>query len=67
MLFEDMQRAVYDAERTIRKANNQSLRLAQMLRGKLRIVSKEYDGDEVLKDLKIELSQFNASTGKWKN
>lgn len=67
MLFEEMQRAVYDAERTIRKANNQSLRLAQMLKGKLRLVSQEHNGDEALRDLKRELSQFNASTGKWKN
>ena len=67
MNFDEMKQAVDDAERTIRHVDSQSIKMALMLKGRLRLVSEDWRGVDTLKDLKRELSQFNAVTGQWKN
>lgn len=67
MNYHDMEAAVRDAEETLKQANRQMTSLAKMMTGRLRLVSTSYQGTEALKSLKRELSQFNASTGEWKN
>ncbi|MEM1156086.1 MAG: hypothetical protein AAGI44_18265 [Pseudomonadota bacterium] len=49
-----------------RRLDVKSLRLAKMLRGRLRKIPDDYEGRKVLRDLKRELSDYNASTGCWK-
>ena len=67
MNYFEMREAVKDAEETIENSNRQMASLADLLQGRLRIVSNAYNGDDLLANLKRELSQFNAKTGTWKN
>ena len=64
MNYDDMTRAVEDAERTIRMAQLALQKTAKMLKGRLQ--SAEID-IWTLADLKKELKKFNAHTGIWKD
>jgi len=67
MNYFDMQQAVRDAEKTLEQANRQMAALAKLMQGRLRTVSNDWQGKDILRELKRELSQFNASTGEWKS
>lgn len=61
-VFDDMRRAVQEAEQTMRAADNVAGHMANILRGRLRQVSSGY----VLADLKRELRDFDMTTKEWK-
>jgi len=61
--FTEMREAVNEAGVQLRAADTYSNDMAKLLIGRLRNV-KGYD---VLKDLKRELSHYNAQTGRWKD
>lgn len=58
----EMEQSVNEANRTLSAANTIADQMARFIRNRLRHVSSL-----VLIELKRELSQFNARTGKWKN
>ncbi len=62
MQFEDMARAVSDAEQTLSLADRFAEKMARMLMGRLRKIGSMY----VLRSLKQELRDFNMTTGEWK-
>lgn len=61
-VFDDMRRAVREAELTIRAADEVAGHMANILRGRLRQVSSGY----VLAGLKRELRDFDMTTKEWK-
>lgn len=61
MYWDDFRKCFADAERTMKQADDVAENRANMLRGRLRKVSPY-----VLKQLKHELSQFNARNLAWK-
>ncbi len=67
MNFNEMYKSVEAARETQRQFEFQTNKVASLLVGNLRSVSRKYDGNEILKQLKKELSQFNAATGEWKS
>lgn len=67
MNYQEMTAAITDADATLRLADVKSKAFAKLLVGRLRAVSGQWGGDEVLRELKRELTQFNASTGQWKS
>jgi len=67
MNYREMTEAVESAKTTLRNADYATLKIAPMLVGKLRLLSQTRQGREALKALKRELTQYNASTEKWKN
>ena len=69
MNFDDMVEAVRDAQRTQAAADRQVRDIAKLLVGNLRRVGNGgfWDNHETLGALKKELTQYNASTQKWKS
>lgn len=73
--FDLMRDAVKEAETTIRAADQMAVDIAFMLVGRLRAVNNDkyhprhgdYSRTQVLKALKRELKDFDASTGKWRD
>lgn len=61
MYWDDFRKCFDEAERTMKQADDVAEDMAAMLRGRLRKVSPY-----VLKQLKHELSQFNARNFAWK-
>ena len=61
-MFDEIRRAIDNAEHMLRVVNNQSNDLADLLTGRLRHVSVYR-----LKKLKRELQQFDANRGAWKS
>jgi hypothetical protein len=66
MNYNEMHQAIAHAEQTLRLADSQTEKMIIFLVGRLR-KAKSYQGVDNLKKLKKELSQFNATTGKWNN
>lgn len=62
MNFDDVTRAVEDAEFTLKLADRHATQIAKLLVGRVRRVDSTY----TLKALKLELRDFNANTGRWK-
>lgn len=62
MNYDDVRRAVEEARQALRAADMHADGMARLLCGRLRQVNSE-----VLKQLKRELHDFNAATGKWKD
>ncbi|NYT44580.1 hypothetical protein H0A64_07035 [Alcaligenaceae bacterium] len=60
--FDMMREAVAEARTTLRATDGVADQMADMLRGRLRKVSRY-----TLAALKRELQQFNASTKEWKD
>ena len=60
--FDDMYRAVSEAQQQIRAVDSQMSRMANLCRGRLRNVDDHY----TLAALKRELANYNVKTGKWK-
>jgi hypothetical protein len=67
MNYEDVTQAVEEAQRVNRAVDLQSRHIAKLIVGRLRTVGDTYQGYETLKELKRELTQFNAATGTWKS
>ncbi len=69
MNFDDMLKAVNDANKTKRLFDGRCEDLARLLSGNLRNVSRNnsYSQHNLLCALKAELSQYNAKTRQWKN
>jgi hypothetical protein len=66
--FDEVTAAVNDAERAIRQANIRVEQMTFLVRGRLRYIDvNRWSNRELLADLKRELSQYNATTGQWKN
>jgi hypothetical protein len=67
--YDDVVKAVGDAERTLRHVDQQSTKMASLLRGRLRNVGCGcmYSRKRILGSLKRELQDFNANTGEWKS
>jgi hypothetical protein len=61
-VFDDMRRAVREADATLEAADSVATKMAELLRGRLRKVRPWY-----LKQLKKELTNFNAHTQEWKD
>lgn len=61
MNFDDVNRAVNEAQDHLSLADSVASRMAGMLRGRLRHVSTR-----MLAELKKELRDFNARTKEWK-
>ena len=61
MYWDDFRKCFADAERTMKQADDVAENMADMLRGRLRKVSPY-----ILKQLKHEISQFNARDCTWK-
>lgn len=64
--FDAVRAAVVEAAALNRAVDAQAADMARLLRGRLRTVSNNIGGATVLQDLKRELRDFNANTGKWK-
>jgi len=60
MYWDDFRKCYAEAEKTMKQADDVADSMAAMLRGRMRKVSPY-----VLKQLKRELSRFNARTGRW--
>lgn len=60
--FDQMRAAMAEAHQVQRAADQHAGEMARILKGRLRRVSPA-----VLADLKRELQQFNAHTGRWKS
>lgn len=60
--FDAMRAAVREAQDTLRAADEMARDMARLLRGRLRNVPPG-----LLRDLKRELTAFNAHTGDWKS
>jgi len=67
MDFWDMNRAVVEAERTIKYRDSLVADMAHALKGRLRVMPDVWRNRETLAALKKELTQFNAKTMRWKN
>ncbi len=61
MTFDEMDVAIWDAKRTISRADVVIVKLADLLCGHLKVV-----GEGTLGSLKRELRDFNMHTGCWK-
>lgn len=61
MTFEEMSRVIDTAKHDLMLADNSAGRFARLLLGRLRKV-----GPSTLRDLKRELSLFDAKRGEWK-
>lgn len=61
LTFREVKDKVYNAQQTLKNADNLANEIASFLDGRLRIVSPWK-----LQKLKRELQQFNAKTGEWK-
>lgn len=63
-----MKQQIEDATRVLDAAEDCAFDLADMLRGRLRAVSKSdrWGRQDILRDLKRELQDFNAVTGTWR-
>lgn len=66
MNYDEMHQAIAQAEQTLRLADSQTEQLIHFTVGRLR-KAKSWRAVCNLKKLKKELSQFNATTGKWNN
>ena len=66
MNYTELLNAVEDAERSRSLFIGQSVRLAALLKGNLRNIGKTYQGQNILRALKKELSEFDSRTGEWK-
>lgn len=62
MHLEDVERAVNEAREQMRLVDRQATSMAQLLRGRLRHVNSP----AALKELKMELRNYNAHTGEWR-
>lgn len=62
MNIDSMNAAVEDAHKTLGYADLMAARIATLLVGRLRKVNRY----GVLRKLKLELRDYNAHTGKWK-
>ncbi len=60
--FDNTYAAVRDAEAQLRAADQTAEKMAYVLRGRMRLV----DDAETLRQLKHELQQFDARTGRWR-
>jgi hypothetical protein len=60
--FDEMREAILGAQLTLRAADNSATYLAEVLRGRLRLVKDT----EVLKTLKRELQDFDATRQEWR-
>lgn len=60
--FDEIRRAVNDANQQLRAADEVATDLARLLDGRLRRVSSSY----TLSRLKEQLRDFNMHTGKWR-
>lgn len=60
--FDEIRRAVNEANQQLRAADEVATDLAHLLDGRLRRVSSTY----ILSRLKQQLRDFNMHTGKWK-
>lgn len=73
--FDLMRDAVSEAQTTMRAADQMAVDIAFMLVGRLRTVNdrkyhprhSDWARTRVLKALKRELKDFDATTGKWRN
>ena len=66
MQLKEMRQAISEAENTMNRADYCATDLAKLLKGRLRQVDVGWNGFP-LKELKKELQNFNAVTGKWKD
>ena len=66
MSYDEMQKAVDEAKRTIRCADAMVPQMLRLVKGRLRLVELNYNNADVLAALKKELSGFNAVTKTWK-
>lgn len=64
----EMKRQIEDAQRVLDAAEDAAFDLADMLRGRLRAVTKsrQWGHEDVLRALKKELRDFDAVRGVWK-
>lgn len=62
MLYQEMNAAIQDAEKTLRFADMAASSIAEMLVGRLRKVDTPY-----LDELKRELKNYNMQTGQWRD
>ena len=67
MRFNEMIEAMTEAENTLRLADEQAMKMAKLLRGRLRRASRSYFGARAVADLKRELRDFNMQTHRWKS
>lgn len=69
MHLHEMRTAVLEAQRTVRSAELQHREIAEMLLCNLRSITKRdhWMDHDILIALKKELTQYNATTRKWKN
>lgn len=63
--FDETRRAVAEAKSTLEATDQAAKDMADLLSGRLRMVSKKFGGRETLRKLKRELQGFNSRTGKW--
>lgn len=63
MTLDEVLQAAQEAEVTLRRADDLSARLAELLVGRLRRVRRH----STLEQLKRELKQYNSRTGVWKD
>lgn len=63
MNWDDARNAMQDAKRTMDTADNIATDLARMLTGRLRKINADW----LLKELKVELQDYNAHTKRWKS
>ena len=61
MKFTEMQQALNEAEAELRRADSLANEIAHMLVGRLRKVNRY----GLLKSIKAELQNYNATTGRW--
>ena len=66
MKISEMEAAINEAQAVLRRADMCATRMARLIKGRLRQVDGGWNNG-VLKDLKKELQDFNASTGQSKN
>ena len=68
MDIEDVQGAVKQAELEIEIAEGEARTMAELLIGRLRMVSRDNDywSWQILRKLKAELKNFNSHNGQWK-
>jgi hypothetical protein len=62
MTFDEMTKAIEEAERTLRIADSQVYKMASLLVGRLHKVDTMW----VLSSLKRELRDYNMQSGTWK-
>lgn len=69
MNITELHNALTEAERLQDVFASQTHRMAKMLKGNLRNISKHggYFGHQTLRALKKELKQYNAITGEWRS